>query len=177
MAIPIGQAVAAQTEGHEVAEAHASFETFFEQTHQRLFGALCLVTGNRHEAEEIMQDAYLKLWERWGRVGGMADPTGFLFRTAMNGFRSRYRRASVAIRKRMALAPDVDDLAAVEDRDEVVRILRPLSPAERSAIVLTTMFGYSSEEAGRLLGVKAATVRSYATRARAGARADSEERS
>src|SRR5262245_64260657 len=173
MAIPLGRATA-ETERHGVAEAHASFETFFEQTHQRLFGALCLVTGSRHEAEEIMQDAYLRVWERWERVGGMDDPTGFLFRTAMNGFRSRYRRASVALRRRMELAPSVDDLAAVEDRDEVVRILRPLSPAERASIVLTTMFGYSSEEAGRLLGVKAATVRAHATRARAGARAYSE---
>ena len=173
MAIPLGRATA-ETEGHEVAKVHASFETFFEQTHQRLFGGLCLVTGNRHEAEEIMQDAYLKIWERWDRVSGMDDPTGFLFRTAMNGFRSRYRRASVAIRKGMSLAPDIDDLAAIEDRDEVVRILRPLSPAERAAIVLTTMFGYSSAEAGRLLGVKAATVRAHATRARAGARASLE---
>jgi RNA polymerase sigma-70 factor, ECF subfamily len=176
MAIPLGRATA-ETEGRVVAEAHASFETFFEQTHQRLFGGLCLVTGNRHEAEEIMQDAYLKLWERWERVGGMDDPTGFLFRTAMNGFRSRYRRTSLAIRRRMALAPSVDDLATVEDRDEVVRILRPLSPAERASIVLTTMFGYSSEEAGRLLGVKAATVRAHATRARAGARAYAEDQS
>jgi RNA polymerase sigma factor (sigma-70 family) len=176
MAIPLGRTTA-ETEGHEVAEAHTNFETFFEQTHQRLFGGLCLVTGNHHEAEEIMQDAYLKLWERWDRVIGMEDPSGFLFRTAMNGFRSRYRRASVALRKRVSLAPNVDDLAAVEDRDEVVRILRPLSPAERAAIVLTTMFGYSSEEAGRLLGVKAATVRSHATRARAGARASLEEES
>jgi RNA polymerase sigma-70 factor (ECF subfamily) len=174
MAIPLGRA-AAETERHEVAEAHASFEMFFEQTRQRLFGALCLVTGNRHEAEEIMQDAYLRVWERWERVGGMDDPTGFLFRTAMNGFRSRYRRASLAIRRRVMLAPSIDDLAAVEDRDEVVRILRPLSPAERASIVLTTMFGYSSEEAGRLLGVKAATVRAHATRARAGARASLEE--
>jgi RNA polymerase sigma factor (sigma-70 family) len=176
MAIPLGRATA-ETEGHDVAEAEASFESFFEQTHERLFGALCLVTGNRHEAEEIMQDAYLKLWERWERVSRMDDPTGFLFRTAMNGFRSRYRRASLAIRRRMALAPAVDDLAAVEDRDEVVRMLRPLSPAERASIVLTTMFGYSSAEAGRLLGVKAATVRAHATRARAGARAGLEESS
>jgi len=176
MATPLGRATA-ETEGREVHEAHASFETFFEQTHQRLFGGLCLVTGNRHEAEEIMQDAYLKVWERWDLVGAMDDPTGFLFRTAMNAFRSRYRRASLAIRRRIALAPSVDDLAAVEDRDEVVRILRPLSPAERASIVLTTMFGYSSEEAGRLLGVKAATVRAHATRARAGARASLEERS
>jgi len=174
MAIPVERTTA---EGHEVAEAHASFETFFEQTHQRLFGGLCLVTGNRHEAEEIMQDAYLKVWERWDRVGSLDDPAGYLFRTAMNGFRSRYRRASLALRKRVSLAPDVDDLAAVEDRDEVVRILRPLSQAERASIVLTTMFGYSSEEAGRLLGVKASTVRAHATRARAGARAYSEEQS
>jgi len=97
------------TEGHEVTQPHATFEMFFEQTHQRLFGGLCLVTGNRHEAEEIMQDAYLKLWERWDRVSGMDDPAGFLFRTAMNGFRSRYRRASLAIRKRISLAPHVDD--------------------------------------------------------------------
>jgi len=176
MATPLGRATA-ETVGREVPEAYASFETFFEQTHQRLFGGLCLVTGNRHEAEEIMQDAYLKVWERWERVGAMDDSTGFLFRTAMNVFRSRYRHASLAIRRRIALAPTVDDLAAVEDRDEVVRILRPLSPAERASIVLTTMFGYSSEEAGRLLGVKAATVRAHATRARAGARASLEERS
>jgi len=159
------------------ASSLVSFEELFEQEKDGLYGALCLVTGNRHEAEEIMQDAYLKVWERWDRVSGLDDPAGYLFRTAMNGFRSRYRRASVAIRKRVALAPTVDDLAAVEDRDEVVRILRPLSPAERASIVLTTMFGYSSEEAGRLLGVKAATVRAHATRARADARAYSEERS
>jgi RNA polymerase sigma-70 factor (ECF subfamily) len=176
MAIPLGRATA-ETDRHEVAAAQTSFETFFDKTHQRLFGGLCLVTGNRHEAEEIMQDAYLKVWEQWDRVSGMDDPTGFLFRTAMNGFRSRYRRASVAIRRRIALTPSVDDLAVVEDRDEVVRILRPLSAAERASIVLTTMFGYSSEEAGRLLGVKAATVRAHATRARAGARSNAEEQS
>ena len=79
MAIPLGRA-AAETGRHEVAEAHASFELFFDQTHQLLFGGLCLVTGNRHEAEEIMQDAYLKVWgamgarERHGRPHGLLVP-------------------------------------------------------------------------------------------------------
>src|SRR5262245_65770746 len=130
MAIPLGRA-AAETGRHEVAEAHASFETFFERTHQRLFGGLCLVVGNRHEAEEVMQDAYLKVWERWERVGEMDDPTGFLFRTAMNVFRSRYRRTKLSLRRVFAPAPRRDDLAAVEDRDEIVRLLRDLPPAER----------------------------------------------
>lgn len=158
-------------------ETPRRFEEFFNETHQRLFGGLCLVTGDRHEAEEIMQDAYLRLWERWDRVGRMEDPTGFLFRTALNLFRSRYRRARLALRRTVSLAPSSDGLAAIEDRDEVVRTLRELGPTERASIVLTTMFGYSSEEAGRMLGVKAATVRAHATRARAGARARMEERS
>jgi RNA polymerase sigma-70 factor (ECF subfamily) len=82
-----------------------------------VFGALCLVTGNRQEAEEIAQDAFLKLWERWDRVARLDDPTGFLFRTAMNLFRNRVRRAGVAARKPFVPALGADDLAAVEDRD------------------------------------------------------------
>ncbi len=168
---------AAERRGHEVTEAPRSFEGFFHETHQRLFGGLCLVTGDRHEAEEIMQDAYLKLWERWDRVGRMEDPAGYLFRTALNLFRSRYRRAVLAFRRTVSPAPATDSLAEIEDRDEVVRMLRELGPAERASIVVTTMFGYSSEEAGRMLGMKPATVRAYASRARAGARARMEERS
>jgi DNA-directed RNA polymerase specialized sigma24 family protein len=59
-----------------VVYATGSFEEFFRQTHTRLFGGLCLMTGNRHEAEEIMQDAYLKVWERWERVEVMDEPWG-----------------------------------------------------------------------------------------------------
>jgi RNA polymerase sigma-70 factor (ECF subfamily) len=176
MAIPFELATVAGTEGREMADTQATFEAFFQDTHQRLYGGLCLVTGNRHEAEEVLQDAYLRLWERWDRVSRMQDPTGFLFRTAMNQVRSRYRRTVLALRRTISPAPRVDDLAAVEDRDEVVRMLRPLGSAERASIVLTTMFGFSSEEAGRILGVKSATVRANATRARAGVRAKVEER-
>ena len=177
MAAPPTRTAPHGVEEREVAETRPSFDLFFEETHQRLFGGLCLITGSRYEAEEIMQDAYLKLWERWERVSVLVDPPGFLFRTAMNLFRSRYRRTVLAVRRQVSLAPAIDDLALVEDRDEVVRILRPLSPAERASIVLTTMFGYTSQEAGQLLGVKPATVRAHATRARASARAKAEERS
>jgi RNA polymerase sigma-70 factor (ECF subfamily) len=104
MAIPFEPATVAGTEGHEVADTDASFEVFFEDTHQRLFGGLCLVTGNRHEAEEVMQNAYLKLWERWDRVSLMADPAGFLFRTAINQVRSRYRRTVLALKRTVSLA-------------------------------------------------------------------------
>jgi RNA polymerase sigma-70 factor (ECF subfamily) len=154
----------------DVAEEPRSFEVFFAYEHARLFGALCLVTGNRSEAEEIMQDAFLRLWERWDRVAEIDDPSGYLFRTAMNVFRNRYRRAAVALRKTISIAPTEDALATVEDRDVVVRALRDLTPDQRAAVVLTGYVGLTSEEAGAVLGMRASTVRTLATRARAAIR-------
>ena len=152
-----------------------SFESFFERNRSKLFGALCLVTGNRQEAEEIVQDAFLKMWERWDRLPEVDDPTAYLFRTAMNVFRNRARRAALATRKVLGLADRGDDLAAVEDRDEMVRAMRPLTPHQRAALVLTGYLGYSSEEAARILGIRASTVRALATKGRAAARATAEE--
>jgi RNA polymerase sigma-70 factor (ECF subfamily) len=153
-----------------VAEEPRSFELFFADEHARLFGALCLVTGNRSEAEEIMQDAFLRLWERWDRLATIDDPSAYLFRTAMNVFRNRYRRASLALRKTISVAPTEDALATVEDRDVVVRALRDLTPDQRAAVVLTGYVGLTSEEAGKVLGMRAGTVRTLATRARAAIR-------
>jgi RNA polymerase sigma-70 factor (ECF subfamily) len=152
----------------DVGEAPPSFEGFYEATFRRLFTALCLVTGDRHEAEEIAQDAFVRMYERWDRVGGLADPTGYLFRVSMNLFRSRYRRASLGLRRTFLLAPAAsDDLAAVEARDEVAHLLRELDPKQRAAVLLTAILDFSAEEAGRMLGMQASSVRSLTTRARA----------
>ena len=58
-------------------------------------------------------------------------------------------------------------MAALETRDEVVRLLRELDPQQRAAVVLTAILDYSAEEAGALLGLRASSVRSLTTRARA----------
>ena len=159
---------AEQAEEAYVGETAPSFEEFYEATFRRLFTALCLVTGNRHEAEEIAQDAFLRVFERWDRVGVLEDPTGYLFRVSMNVFRSRYRRASLGLRRELLLAPAAtDDLASVETHDEVVHLLQGLDPKQRAAILLTAILDYSAEEAGRMLGLRASSVRSLTTRARA----------
>lgn len=152
-------------------EATLTFEAFFEEHRSRLFGALCLVTGNRQEAEEICQDAFLKLWERWEQISELDDPAGYLFRAAMNVFRNRTRRTALALRKMLQLAPSTDDLEAVEDRDEMVRAMRRLTPSQRAALVLTGYLGYSSSEAAGILGVRASTVRALSSTGRAAARA------
>jgi RNA polymerase sigma factor (sigma-70 family) len=163
---PVPDVIPLEDEPVEHTTRDLSFEEFYEAYRQHLFTALCLVTGNRHEAEEIMQDSFVRVFERWESVAKMEDPEGYLFRASMNIFRNRYRRAVLAVQRTLSPARSTDDLAAVESRDEVVRLLRGLAPRERAAIVLTAIIDLSAEEAGRLLGIKASTVRALTTRAR-----------
>lgn len=158
----------ARPEGADVARAGVgSFEDFFRREKEGLFGALCLVTRNRHEAEELTQDAFVRVLERWDLVGAMEDPRGYLYRTAMNVFRRRYRRALLAARRTLGMTPHDDAIAAVDARDAAIRALATLSPRQRAAVVLTDLLGYRSEEAARMLGIRASTVRMHTSRAHA----------
>lgn len=156
-------------------QAALRFEDFFAAHHARLFGAMCAVTGDRQEAEEIMQEAFLKLWERWERVSQVEDPEGYLYRTAMNVFRGRYRRAKLALRKAAHTIERTDAFEAVDARQTVIKGLASLTPAQRAAIVFTSLLGYNSQEAGEILGTSASAVRTLATTGRARIRAAGEE--
>jgi RNA polymerase sigma factor (sigma-70 family) len=141
------------------------FEALFERENERLFQALCLVTRNRFEAEELAQDAFLSVYERWDRVAEMDDPTGYLYRTAMNAFRSWHRRSTLAAKRAIGLTRADDAISGIEEQDVVVRALASLTPRQRAAVVLIDFMGYSSEEAGRMLGIRASTVRTHTERA------------
>jgi RNA polymerase sigma-70 factor (ECF subfamily) len=152
-------------------EAWARFDTFFEEEHERLFKALYFVTGDRQDAEDLMQDAFLRLWERWGEIGRIEDPTGYLFRVALNGFRMRRRRAAMTLRKVIPVKEERDAFADAEMRADVRALLAGLTPRQRAALLLVDLLGYPSEQAGSILGVRASTVRALATQGRRALRA------
>ena len=155
----------------ERVEAWAQFDTFFEEEHERLYKALYFVTGNRHDAEELMQDAFLKLWERWDSIGGIEDPTGYLFRIGLNGFRMRHRRAAMSVRKVIPVPEARDLFSDAEMRADVRALLVQLTPRQRAALLLVDMLGYPSEQAARILRVRPSTVRALATKGRRALRA------
>ena len=130
-----------------------------------LYRTLWLVTRNRFEAEELTQEAFVRLLERWDRVSVMDDPRAYLFRTAMNAFRTSYGRALLAAKRTMKVLPADDTIAEIDERDAAVRALARLSPRQRAAVVLTDMLGFGSEEAARMLGIRASTLRMHASRA------------
>lgn len=154
----------------------ASFELFYEAEHDGLFAALYLITRNPHEAEELMHDAFLKVWERWERVRDTDRPAGYLYRTALNAFRARYRRAAIAQRL-LGWVYKRDPLEDVESRDEIDRALAALTVRQRAAVILTELLDYTSEEAGQILGVRPGTVRVLAQHGRETLRQTMEKRS
>jgi len=150
-----------------------SFEAFYEANVDRVFGAMYLVCGSTHEAEDVVQEAFVRAYERWDQVMAAGNPEGYVYRIALNVHRGRLRRMAVAARKRLMLGRDQekgDDMAEVEERAVLRRCLDALSPKLREALVLVEWLGLSDEEAGAVLGVRAVTVRVRCSRARAALR-------
>ena len=150
----------------EDASVEASFDTFVEDEHERLFKALYFVTGDREDAEDLTQEAFLRLWERWDRIDSIDDTTAYLFRVALNGFRMHRRRAALAIRRQLATTQERDAFAEAEMHADVRRLLLELSPRQRAALLLVDLLGYPSEEAARMMRVRPSTVRNLASQGR-----------
>ena len=143
-----------------------SFREFFAVEAPSLFQRLFVVTGNMHEAEDVMQDAFLKLYERWEHVRTLEDPVGYLYRTAFNTFKSRARRTSLAMKRTFRPERQADEFEAADARSLVDAALARLTPRQRAAVVLTELLGYDSAEAGRILGIRPGTVRALSFQAR-----------
>lgn len=150
------------------------FTDLFEAESRRLSKAMYLLTGNRTESEDLAQEAFVRVYERWSRVGAMESPAGYLYRVALNLWRRQARR-----HRRMPWLPvttgATDPAVSAEARSEVIRLLLALSPEQREAVVLVEWLGLTAEEAGQTLGIDASSVRGRVHRARLALRGEAEE--
>jgi RNA polymerase sigma factor (sigma-70 family) len=146
--------------------ANLSFEEFFEAEYPTLARALLLLTGDPAEAEDLAQEAFARVFERWDRVREMQSAVGYVYRTALNLNRKRLRHLRVRAAQALRGQEPRDPVAWAEERDRVRRALAALSADQREALVLVEWLGLGAEEAGRVLGIEAVSVRGRLHRAR-----------
>ena len=142
------------------------FESFFSSEYERLARFLVLVIGDVHEAEDVAQEAMVRLLEQWKRQTGIRDPRAYLYKTALNLHGRRRRRSALARRAMQRITWGVPDNQAIDSRAEVLAALEALSPNDRAAVMLVVWLGLPSKEAGDLLGIKDSSIRSRVHRAR-----------
>lgn len=156
-------------------ERAETFEAFFATHYEPLLRAIYLVTGDRHEAEETVQEMFVRLYERWDRIGAMDGRVGYAYRTAVNVHRSARRRLARAARRALP-GPRTDPIGESDDRDEIRHLLAELPDRQREAVVLVEWVGMSDAEAGHVLGISPGAVRVRIHRARERLRAAEEVR-
>ncbi len=110
-----------------------SFEDFFAECYEPLLRALYLVTGDSYEAEELAQEACFRVYGRWERLQGTANPRGYAYRAALNMRRSRLRRLATAARRTFR-RDEPDALRSVDERDAIRRALAAIPVSQREAL-------------------------------------------
>lgn len=134
--------------------------------YSRLVATLALAAGNRADAEEVVQEAFVRLLPRWSRISGYDDPEAWVrmvaFRLLAN--RSRGARRAVAALSRRPPVP-ADPGSAAEGLD-LRRALAALPLPQRQVVVLHYFVDRSVDEIAHELGVAPGTVKSRLARAR-----------
>jgi RNA polymerase sigma-70 factor (sigma-E family) len=148
--------------------ADSSFEAFVREHSTSLLRTSYLLTGEVAAAEDLLQDAFVRLYPNWGRVTGARAPMAYVRRCLLNEYLNARRRGGVQIvdvdvAEDADPAPDlVDGVAA---RDETTRLLAVLSERQRAAVVLRYYHALDDTEIAETLGCRRATVRSLVSRA------------
>jgi RNA polymerase sigma-70 factor (ECF subfamily) len=150
--------------------ADARFEALFRDTYEPVLRAMYLFTGDRQEAEDLTQEAFARVLERWPAIDPGTNPAGYVYRTALNLSRTRRRRLSGLLRP-LALSAQVDKevesgYGRIEERDRLRRMLRTLPRGQREALVLVEWLRLSDREAASLLHVSPVAVRVRIARAK-----------
>lgn len=146
------------------------FEAFMTSRGAALLRFAYLVTGDRHMAEDLVQEALARAHRRWTRILRTEAPDAYVRRMVLNQFLSWRRKRSFGERI-VATAPEpagavaADPADALAERDEIWTALAALPPKQRAVLVLRYYEDLDDVEIGRILGCKPATVRSLVHRA------------
>lgn len=151
-----------------------SFEEYVTLRSAALQRFACLITGNRDDAHDAVQDALIGLYPRWEKVSARGDVDAYVRRSIVNAHVSAWRkvRRLFPTDEPEIAAPAVPDASqAIADADQALRLCEQLPPNQRAAVVLRFYEDRSFAEIGEILGCPEATARSHVHRALSSLRA------
>lgn len=136
-----------------------------------------LLTGDRRTAEDLTQEAFLKLLSRFGDLRRPESVRNYLLRTVSNLAKNEYRRRATRERHdRPVTEPVLREPPPLEERDVLVRSLRKLPYRQQVALVVRYCVDLSENETAEIIGTTPKAVRSLVTRGLAALRQEEEER-
>jgi RNA polymerase sigma-70 factor (sigma-E family) len=143
-------------------DADDSIETLFHAHYPRIVYTAFSLVGDWDLAEQLAQEAYLRLWRRWRWIEDRQAAPLYLQRTVVNLSRETIRRKVIerrALKARILereTRTEPDPAAVVELR----RAIAGLPARKRECVVMRHLLGLSEAETAQLLGVSVGTVKS-----------------
>ncbi|UNO44053.1 SigE family RNA polymerase sigma factor [Streptomyces sp. MST-110588] len=143
------------------------FEEFYAQTVARLTGQLYVMLGDLHEAQDVVQEAFVKGWSRRRQLDREREPEAWIrtvaWRLAVS--RWRFRRRTAEAWKRGGAPPHHVE-APGPDQVVLVGALRELPPQQRRTLTLHYLCDLTVEQIARETGLSASTVKTHLARGR-----------
>lgn len=142
------------------------FTEFVRGNGTRLVRVAFLLTGDRHEAEDLTQTVLARLSLRWNRVASLEDPVAYARRALVNTWRTSRRRRWRGERP-FAAVPDgaaPDEVSRYDTYRDLLQALRTLPPRQRAAVVLRHYEDLSERDAAEALGCSVNAVKTAASR-------------
>jgi RNA polymerase sigma-70 factor (sigma-E family) len=142
-----------------------TFTDFVSAEQAPLLRLAVLLTGDRGQAENLVQTALMKSYRHWARITRSGTPSAYVRRVMVTTNTSWHRRLS-AREQVMGTVPDrADPFAESDDRDEeLAKALRALPPRMRTTLVLRFYEDLSEQRTGELMGCSASAVNTQTAR-------------
>jgi RNA polymerase sigma-70 factor (sigma-E family) len=154
----------------EIAALNETMAGLYRSHRLSLLRLAAFLVDDRAIAEELVQDAFAALYQRWGFLADESSAPSYLRSTVVNGARSAWRRQGVVRRHLRVAEPDAVPpadfaLLLAEEHREVVAALRRLPRRQREVLVLRYWANLDEAEIAQTLGISRGTVKSTASRA------------
>ena len=145
----------------------SSFDAFYNASVRKVIGQLHAMTGSRSDAEDCVQEAFARAWQRWDTVSTYGDPEAWVRTVAYRVSISAWRKAtSMRTAYRKHGAPDDDTRGLNPDYVAIMSALRQVPTGQRQAIVLHHLVGLSVDEIAQETGVASGTIKARLSRGR-----------